>query len=79
MTNNGAKFETIKAFLPPLHQHVISIKRHNIESRFVIGPSNIPFGGVCVCIFQPVNFTGCGNEGVNCEILGTVPWFVRLV
>ena len=28
---------------------------HNIESRFVIGPSNILFEGVYVCTFQPGN------------------------
>ena len=38
---------------------------HSIESRFVIGPSNILFGGVYVCTFSPGNFTGWGSEGVN--------------
>ena len=38
---------------------------HNIESRFVIGPSNILFGGVHVCTFQPGNFTGGDREGDN--------------
>ena len=38
---------------------------HSIESRFVIGPSSVLFGGVYVCTFQPENFTGCGSEGVN--------------
>ena len=37
----------------------------SIESRFVIGPSNILFGGVYACNFQPGNFTGCGSEGVK--------------
>ena len=36
-----------------------------IESRFVIGHSNIQSGGVYVCTFQPGNFTGCGSEGVK--------------
>ena len=39
----------------------------SIESRFVIGPSNILFEGVYVCTFQPGNCTGCGREGVNKE------------
>ena len=34
----------------------------NIESRFVVGLSNI-FGGVYVCTFQLGYFTGCGREG----------------
>ena len=34
---------------------------HSIESRFVIGPSNILFAGVYV----PGNCTGCGGEGVK--------------
>ena len=38
---------------------------HNIESRFVTGPSNILFGGVHVCTFQPGNFTGGGREWDN--------------
>ena len=38
---------------------------HSIESRFDLGPSNILFGGVIVCTFQPGNFTGWGSEGVN--------------
>ena len=33
----------------------------SIEIRFVIEPSNILFGGVHVCTFQPGNFTGCGS------------------
>ena len=39
---------------------------HSTESRFVIRPSNILFGGVYVCMFTPGNFTGWGSEGVNC-------------
>ena len=38
---------------------------HSIESRFVIGPSNIPFAGAYVSTFQPRNFTGWDSEGVN--------------
>ena len=41
------------------------IKIHSIESGFVIGPWNVPFAGVYVCIFQPGNFTGRGSKGVN--------------
>ena len=37
------------------------------ESRYVIGPSNILFAGVCVSTFQPGNFTGCGREGVSTD------------
>ena len=43
---------------------------HSIESTFVLGPQNILFGGVHVCIFQPGNFTGWGNEGVNVCVRG---------
>ena len=39
----------------------ISIKMHNIEIIFVIGPSNTLFPGVCGCTFQPGHFTGCGS------------------
>ena len=42
---------------------------HSIESKFVIGPSDIMFPGVCVCCFQPGNFTGCGSEGVKIIIM----------
>ena len=38
---------------------------HGIESRFVIGTSNLPFGVVYVCAFQPGNCIGGGSEGVN--------------
>ena len=47
----------------------VSIKTHSIESRFVTGPSNILFGGVYVCTFQPGNFTGRGGERVNVDCL----------
>ena len=30
---------------------------HSIESRFVIGPSDILFASLYVCTFQPGNFT----------------------
>ena len=52
---------------------------HGTESRFVIGPSNILFAGVCVCVcvctFQPRNVTGRGSEGVDVfeEILWETP------
>ena len=38
---------------------------HSIKSGFVIGSSDILFGGVYVCTFQPGNFTGWGSEGVK--------------
>ena len=38
---------------------------HGIESRFVIGPSNILFAGVFGGTFQPVR--GWGSEGVNTQ------------
>ena len=57
----------------PSHEHVkISIKMDSIESRFGIGPSNILFGVVYVCTFQPGNFTGCGSEGVNSVVMAVV-------
>ena len=37
----------------------------SVESRFVIGPSNILFGSVHVCTFSAGKFTGCGSEGVK--------------
>ena len=43
---------------------------HSTEGRFVIGPSNILFGGVYVCTFQPRNITGWGSEGVNSKRYG---------
>ena len=42
-----------------------AIKMHSVESRFVIGPSNILFGSVYVCTFQPGNYTGWGSEEVK--------------
>ena len=42
---------------------------HSIESRFVIGQSNILFAGVYVCAFQPGNFTDWGSDGVNTLII----------
>ena len=57
--NKSAKFETIKTFSPftPARKK-ISNKMLNIESRFVIGQSNILSTGVYVCTFQPGNLTG---------------------
>ena len=37
----------------------------SIESIFVIGPSNILFGSVHRCKFEPGNFTVWGSEGVK--------------
>ena len=51
---------------PWAHQK-ISTKMHSIESRFVIGPSNILFARIYVCNFQPRNFTGWGSERVKTE------------
>ena len=49
-STKSAKSETIKAFLPlASHEHVKGFLLKCIvlpESRFVIGPSNILFGGV---------------------------------
>ena len=44
-----------------------SIKMHSVESRLVIEPSNVLFGSLYVCTFQPGNFTGWGSEGVNVD------------
>ena len=44
---------------------------HSIESRLVIGPSNILFAGVYVSIFQPGNFPSWDSEGVNITNLKT--------
>ena len=43
----------------------ISMKIHGTESRFVIGSSNMLFGGVYVCNIQPGNFIGYDSEGVK--------------
>ena len=48
-----------------MHSERTSIKMHSAESRFVIGPSNVLFGSLYVCTFQPRIFTGWGSEGVN--------------
>ena len=45
------------------------MKMHSIESRLVIGPSGILFGGV---YFQPGNFTGWGSDGVKYDVLSTI-------
>ena len=37
----------------------------SIESRFVIGPSNILFGSVHKCNFEAGNCTTWGSEGVK--------------
>ena len=46
---------------------------YSTESRFVIGPSDILFGVVYVCTFQPGNFTGWSSEGVKRRIHVSVP------
>ena len=40
---------------------------HSIDSRFVIGPSNILFASLYVCTFQPRYLKGWGSEGVKNE------------
>ena len=51
--SKSATLKTIKAFFTPFAwtREKISIKMHSIESRVVIGPSDIPFGGMYVCTF----------------------------
>ena len=41
---------------------------HNMESRYVTGPSNILFADVYLSTFQPGNVTGWGSEGVNMKL-----------
>ena len=43
-----AKFEILKPPPPPLARERIFIKTYGIKSRFVVGPENILFAGVCV-------------------------------
>ena len=38
--------------------------QHN-ECRFVIGPANILFAGVCACTLHPRTLTASGSEGVK--------------
>ena len=51
----------------------ISLKMHRTESRFVVGPSNTLFAGMCVYTFQPGNFTYWGCEGVKKSVNGWIP------
>ena len=46
------------------------MKLRSVESRFVIGPSNLLSAGVYDCTFQPGNFTGWVSEGVKVEAYG---------
>ena len=64
-----------RLFAPlPWARENISIKMDSIESRFVIGPSNILFWSrVCVHL-SAQNFTGCGSEGVNTWTLFLPPY-----
>ena len=66
-TNKSAKFKplTLLAFLFTLTRERSFIKTRNIEIRFVTEPENILFAWVCVCNFQPGNFTGWGSEWVK--------------
>ena len=52
-TSKSAKFETLNLFVFffALARERVAIKLHSIESRFVVGPSNILFAGVYVSIF----------------------------
>ena len=56
-----------------------SAKMHSVESRFVIGPSDILFADVYKCIFQPGNFTGWGSEGVNNNNSNNTNYYLCLV
>ena len=38
---------------------------YSIESRFVVGPSNILVACMYVCTSQPGNFTGWGGKGFD--------------
>ena len=40
----------------------------NVESRFVIGPSNTLSAGMYAYTFLRGNLTGCGSEGVKREL-----------
>ena len=51
--------------LSPYRKAKPAHKMHSTESRVVIGPSNILFAGVSVCIFLPGNFSGWGCERVK--------------
>ena len=65
-TNKSTKFETIKFYFFPSHEHLEGfLSKHSVENRFVTEPSDILSGGVYVCTFQPGNFTGWGSEGVD--------------
>ena len=41
------------------------MKMHSIGSRFVIGPSNIMFSDVYLCIFQPGNVQAGAVKGLT--------------
>ena len=46
---------------------MVSIKMHNAEGRFAIGPSNILFSGVYLGTLYPGKFTGLGSDGVKVQ------------
>ena len=61
-------------FLAPLRMSVwedffLKSKMPSTESRLVIAPSNIVFGGVYVWTFQPGRCTGWSSEGVRLDFL----------
>lgn len=43
----------------------VFINMHSVENRLVTGPSNIQFGGVYVCNFQPGNLKVVAVKGLN--------------
>ena len=63
----SAKLESLFVFFFTLACERIFIKTYNIESRCVIEPENILFGGMSVN-FQPGTFTGQGSEGVKSSL-----------
>ena len=61
--------KSLRLFPPSLeHVKVLLSKCTVLKIRFVIESSNTLFAGVYVCIFQPRNFTGWSNEGVNVRV-----------
>ena len=67
--NNSAKVQLIKPFLFSLHKHVKGFPSRSTVSqcKYVIGLENMLLGELCVCVctFQPTDFTGWGSEYVN--------------
>ena len=59
--------KSVRPLLPPSHAHVkkISINVHNVECRFVIGPSDIPFVGMCEHFSAQKCLQGGAVKGIN--------------